>query len=45
MRDFTWQVFTMTGNVDAYLLFKDLHETGTEEELEEAADAASDWED
>jgi hypothetical protein len=30
MRDFSWKVFTMTGNVDAYLLFKE-----TEDELED----------
>jgi hypothetical protein len=24
MRDFTWNVFTATGNVDAYLLYKEI---------------------
>ncbi|GIQ68011.1 YqzL family protein [Xylanibacillus composti] len=45
MRDFSWQVFTMTGNVDAYLLFKDLHAVGTDEEQEEdAAELVAEWE-
>lgn len=24
MRDFTWQYFAMTGDVDAYLLYRDI---------------------
>ncbi|MDP9727386.1 YqzL family protein [Alicyclobacillus tolerans] len=23
MRDFTWQIFTLTGDIDAYLLYRD----------------------
>ncbi|QGQ95730.1 YqzL family protein [Paenibacillus psychroresistens] len=35
MRDFTWNYFSMTGDVDAYLLYKEIH-------ADEAADEASD---
>ncbi|MVO99417.1 YqzL family protein [Paenibacillus lutrae] len=34
MRDFTWQYFCTTGDVDAYMLYKDLApspDTGAEE--------------
>jgi len=24
MRDFSWKVFTNTGNIDAYMLYKDM---------------------
>lgn len=45
MRDFSWEVFTMTGNVDAYLLFKDLPMPGTDDEQEEdVAEAIGEWE-
>lgn len=31
MRDFSWKVFTMTGDVDAYMLYKEsLKEDGNE---------------
>lgn len=33
MRDFSWKYFAMTGDVDAYLLYK---ETGMPEEPEDA---------
>ncbi|MCQ6273642.1 YqzL family protein [Bacillus sp. V3B] len=41
MLDFTWKVFSQTGNVDTYLLFKELEKENKEipgnkdEELEE----------
>jgi hypothetical protein len=34
MRDFSWKYFTMTGNVDAYLLYKET-DTAQEGEYEE----------
>ncbi|AST92611.1 YqzL family protein [Sutcliffiella cohnii] len=30
MLDFTWKVFTETGNIDTYLLFKELEKDRTE---------------
>jgi hypothetical protein len=30
MLDFTWKVFSQTGNVDTYLLFKELEHEKTE---------------
>ena len=30
MLDFTWKVFSQTGNVDTYLLFKELEQEKTE---------------
>ncbi|XJZ26264.1 YqzL family protein [Bacillota bacterium Lsc_1132] len=30
MLDFTWKVFTQTGNIDTYLLFKELEKDGQE---------------
>jgi hypothetical protein len=36
MRDFTWNYFSMTGDVDAYLLYKEMNaEQPGEEDLEE----------
>lgn len=34
MRDFSWKYFAMTGDVDAYMLYK---EAGTESQEESAA--------
>jgi hypothetical protein len=36
MRDFTWNYFSMTGDVDAYLFYKEMNSVETEEE--EASD-------
>ncbi|MBI0576383.1 MULTISPECIES: YqzL family protein [Bacillaceae] len=30
MMDFTWKVFTQTGNIDTYLLFKELEKENQE---------------
>ena len=30
MLDFTWKVFSQTGNIDTYLLFKEMEKDGTE---------------
>ncbi|MCA1056179.1 YqzL family protein [Rossellomorea aquimaris] len=37
MLDLTWKVFSQTGNIDTYLLFKELEKEGMEEpfQLEE----------
>lgn len=35
MRDFSWKYFAMTGDVDAYLLFKEVEGQRTDEEEEE----------
>ena len=35
MRDFTWKVFTATGNVDAYLLYKEIDGQMKKERKEE----------
>ena len=38
MRDFSWKYFTMTGDVDAYMLFKEVgapQETEVQEEPDE----------
>lgn len=35
MRDFSWKVFTMTGDIDAYMLYKDIEADRVEWELEE----------
>ncbi|ASS91951.1 MAG: YqzL family protein [Bacillaceae bacterium] len=31
MLDFTWKVFTFTGNIDTYLLFKELEKERTKD--------------
>ncbi|MBM7660800.1 hypothetical protein JOC85_001572 [Bacillus mesophilus] len=44
MLHFTWKVFSETGNIDTYLLFKELekdHEPRTEEFSEELAEIDS----
>ncbi|MFZ3588191.1 YqzL family protein [Bacillus sp. DJP31] len=44
MLHFTWKVFSETGNIDTYLLFKELekeHETRTEDFNEELAEIDS----
>lgn len=32
MLDFTWKIFRMTGNVNTYLLLKEIEERGNESE-------------
>jgi hypothetical protein len=29
VRDFTWHVFTQTGDIEAYLLYKEMHNLGS----------------
>jgi hypothetical protein len=29
VRDFTWHVFTQTGDIEAYLLYREMHALGT----------------
>lgn len=29
MRDFTWQVFTQTGDIEAYMLYKEVRNLGS----------------
>ena len=46
MRDFSWKYFSMTGDVDAYLLYKQINgQEGDEPEAEEdaAAEDRADW--
>ncbi|NBI29377.1 YqzL family protein [Chengkuizengella marina] len=35
MRDFSWKYFINTGDVDAYLLYKEIHEQDDEEPNQE----------
>ncbi|WP_438446234.1 YqzL family protein [Gorillibacterium sp. sgz5001074] len=35
MRDFTWNYFSMTGDVNAYLLYKEMSPTMVQEDLTE----------
>ena len=37
MRSFSWKYFTLTGDVDAYLLYKDIHRHYDDLEFEEEA--------
>jgi len=40
MRDFSWKVFTLTGDIDAYLLYKQTQSGGeTEPDGEEETEA------
>lgn len=44
MRDFSWQYFTYTGDIDAYMLYKEMdadHELWQMEEEEQLGDALS----
>ncbi|MBU7320137.1 YqzL family protein [Paenibacillus oleatilyticus] len=45
MRDFSWKYFSMTGDVDAYLLYKEVNTQDGDEAEPEEEDAldASDW--
>ncbi|WP_127582665.1 YqzL family protein [Paenibacillus koleovorans] len=36
MRDFSWKYFTLTGDVESYLLYKEWNRNGGESEQEEA---------
>lgn len=36
LRDLSWQFFTMTGSVDAYLLYKDLERLQAQDRQQEA---------
>jgi hypothetical protein len=35
MRTFSWEYFTLTGDVDAYLLYKDMHQLDMNVDAEE----------
>lgn len=35
MRDFSWKYFTMTGNIDAYMLYKDTDADQEEWEMDQ----------
>ncbi|PZE22691.1 YqzL family protein [Paenibacillus xerothermodurans] len=35
MRNFSWQYFTMTGDVDAYLLYKQITDPNVEDSADE----------
>jgi hypothetical protein len=35
MRTFSWEYFTLTGDVDAYLLYKDMHQLNTNPDAED----------
>ncbi|MEX2414698.1 MAG: YqzL family protein [Paenibacillaceae bacterium] len=45
MRTFSWEYFTLTGDVDAYLLYKDMHlinnNRDAEDELMDEEDQAT----
>ncbi|MCC3372806.1 YqzL family protein [Cohnella sp. REN36] len=44
MRDFTWHVFTQTGDIEAYLLYKEMHMLGTDGSAKEPAPDRDDGE-
>jgi hypothetical protein len=35
MRTFSWEYFKLTGDVDAYLLYKDMHQLNTNQDAED----------
>jgi len=37
MRDFSWKYFALTGNVDAFLLYKEMHQISEADTAEDAA--------
>ncbi|PWV95417.1 YqzL-like protein [Paenibacillus cellulosilyticus] len=37
MRDFSWKYFSLTGNVDAFLLYKEMHQISENNPAEDAA--------
>ncbi|MDV2683129.1 YqzL family protein [Alkalihalophilus sp. As8PL] len=39
MLDFSWKVFSMTGNLDTYLLMKELERDSNDESSQEDVDA------
>jgi hypothetical protein len=42
MRDFSWQYFSLTGDVDAYLLYKEINHDSDPNETEEDLKLESD---
>ena len=47
VRDFTWTYFTLTGDVDAFLLYKQMDKLSAleaAEQTEESWDALDEWE-
>lgn len=48
MRDFSWTYFTLTGDVDAFMLYKQMDQLDamrSAELSEDALDALDEWED
>ncbi|GFN30345.1 YqzL family protein [Paenibacillus xylaniclasticus] len=37
MRDFSWKYFALTGSVDAFLLYKEMHQISESEAAEDTA--------
>ncbi|MNG10480.1 hypothetical protein D3C84_939510 [compost metagenome] len=37
MRDFSWKYFALTGNVDAFLLYKEMHQISDAETADDLA--------
>lgn len=42
MRDFSWQYFSLTGDVDAYLLYKEINNDSDSNDAEEDLTSESD---
>jgi hypothetical protein len=36
MRDFSWKYFSLTGNVDAFLLYKEMHQLSENNSADDA---------
>lgn len=37
MRDFSWKYFSLTGNVDAFLLYKEMHQLSEDNSVDDAS--------
>lgn len=42
MRDFSWKYFTLTGDVESYMLYKEMDQVGTETHPDAAWDGDDD---
>jgi ASC-1-like (ASCH) protein len=43
MRDFTWNYFSMTGDVDAYLFYKEMNQQEPLEQEDPTHDSLEEW--
>lgn len=43
MRDFSWKYFTLTGDVESFMLYNDMNRLSASEQMDEISAAEDEW--